>query len=118
MPTASGPAAAGRHDPCAAYAWGQQRRGDAWREGRSLGFGRATSDGWFRAVLLDVVWPRQAGVQGLGAAIVEELLHGDRRSSGRGGSNLMTTQGAGFLTSDSYFSYGPRPKPCCARPIG
>jgi ribosomal protein S18 acetylase RimI-like enzyme len=46
----------------------------AWQAGRMVGFGRATSDGIFRAVLWDVVVAQPLRGQGLGRSIVSELL--------------------------------------------
>ena len=46
----------------------------AWRGRRLVGFGRASSDGVFRAVLWDVVVAADAQGGGLGRRLVEELL--------------------------------------------
>jgi len=45
-----------------------------WRKGEMIGFGRATSDKIYRAVLWDVVVANQFQGHGLGRTIVEELL--------------------------------------------
>jgi len=45
-----------------------------WRGKRLIGFGRATSDGIYRAVLWDVVIANDSQGQGLGRQIVEALL--------------------------------------------
>ena len=72
--TPSGPAAA---------SFSQLRRllagGDAvvslWRGKRLVGFGRATSDGFSRAVLWDIVVAGDLQGHGLGRRVIEELLH-------------------------------------------
>lgn len=46
----------------------------AWRGGRLVGIGRATSDGVFRAVLWDVVVACEYQGQGLGRRIVQALI--------------------------------------------
>jgi predicted N-acetyltransferase YhbS len=46
----------------------------AWRGDRLVGFGRATSDGLYRAVLWDVVVAEAEAGRGLGRRIVESLL--------------------------------------------
>ena len=45
-----------------------------WRKGEMIGFGRATSDKIYRAVLWDVVVANKFQGHGLGKKIVEELL--------------------------------------------
>ena len=45
-----------------------------WRDGRIVGFGRATSDSIFRAVLWDVVVADDFQRHGLGSLLVEALL--------------------------------------------
>ena len=45
-----------------------------WQDERIVGFGRATSDGIFRAVLWDVIVPTDLQGRGLGKAVVEALL--------------------------------------------
>lgn len=45
-----------------------------WQDGQLVGFGRATSDGVFRAVLWDVVVAEPLQGQGLGRRIVQQLL--------------------------------------------
>ena len=45
-----------------------------WENKRIVGFGRATSDGIYRAVLWDVIVPKDIQGQGLGKKIVEALL--------------------------------------------
>ncbi len=66
-----------------------------WRGRRLVGFGRASSDGLFRAVLWDVVIPEDLQGQGLGRQLVEALLQTPRlRQVER--VYLMTTNSAGF----------------------
>ena len=69
----------------------------AWDGDHLIGFGRATSDGVFRAVLWDVVVAASHQGQGLGRRIVESLLqqpciHQAERVY------LMTTNSCGFYT--------------------
>ena len=66
-----------------------------WRGRRLVGFGRATSDGFSRAVLWDIVVAGDLQGHGLGRRVLEELLH----SSAVVGVErvyLMTTNSAGF----------------------
>lgn len=66
-----------------------------WRGKRLVGFGRASSDGVFRAVLWDVVIPEDLQGQGLGRQLVEALLSSPAlRKAER--TYLMTTNSAGF----------------------
>lgn len=60
-----------------------------------LGFGRATSDGVFCAVLWDVVVAEDHQGRGLGRRIVEELLASPSAASAER-VYLMTTTGKGF----------------------
>jgi len=46
----------------------------AWKGGKLIGFGRATSDGLFRAVLWDVVVAESHQGKGLGRRMVNNLL--------------------------------------------
>ena len=46
-----------------------------WRGKRLVGFGRATSDGFSRAVLWDIVVAGDLQGHGLGRRAIEELLH-------------------------------------------
>jgi ribosomal protein S18 acetylase RimI-like enzyme len=67
----------------------------AWQGRRLVGFGRATSDGIYRAVLWDVVVTSELQGQGLGRELVSSLLslpplHRAERVY------LMTTNGRGF----------------------
>ncbi|MEB3262996.1 MAG: GNAT family N-acetyltransferase [Synechococcus sp.] len=74
---------------------GSQAVVSAWRGNELIGFGRATSDGAFRAVLWDVVVAEEHQGRGLGRRIVEELLHCPAvRQVER--VYLMTTNSAGF----------------------
>ncbi len=67
----------------------------AWKGGTLVGFGRATSDGVFRAVLWDVVVAEEHQGRGLGRRIVEELL-ASRHVADAERVYLMTTTGEGF----------------------
>tara|TARA_E500000331_G_C17050929_1_gene623907 strand:- start:362 stop:823 length:462 start_codon:yes stop_codon:yes gene_type:complete len=46
----------------------------AWNYNKMIGFGRATTDGIFRAVLWDVVVDKQYQNQGIGKKIVQTIL--------------------------------------------
>ncbi len=67
----------------------------AWDGSTLVGFGRATSDGVFRAVLWDVVVASSHQGQGLGRQIVESLI---QRPCIKGAERLylMTTNSSGF----------------------
>ena len=67
----------------------------AWRGKELVGFGRATSDGVFRAVLWDVVVAEAQQGRGLGRRLVEELL-ASPAVAGAERIYLMTTTGQGF----------------------
>ncbi len=67
----------------------------AWSGDRLVGFGRASSDGVFRAVLWDVVVAGDQQGQGIGRHLVEALL-GAPALAGVERTYLMTTNGAGF----------------------
>ncbi len=49
----------------------------AWQGARLVGFGRATSDGVYRAVLWDVVVPQDLQRLGIGRKIVEAIINSD-----------------------------------------
>ena len=67
----------------------------AWQGSTLVGFGRATSDGVFRAVLWDVVVAEDHQGRGLGRRIVEELLASPEVAAAER-VYLMTTTGEGF----------------------
>ena len=66
-----------------------------WRGKRLVAFGRATSDGFSRAVLWDIVVAGDLQGRGLGRRVVEELLH-TQPVAGVERVYLMTTNSAGF----------------------
>ena len=67
----------------------------AWQGDRLVGFGRASSDGLYRAVLWDVVVAAELQGQGLGRRLVQTLLqHPQLRKVER--VYLMTSNSAGF----------------------
>ena len=76
---------------------GSQAIVSSWQGSALIGFGRATSDSLYRAVLWDVVVDSEYQGQGLGRRIVETLLqapalkHVER-------TYLMTTNSAGFYS--------------------
>lgn len=74
---------------------GSEAAVSAWQGQKLVGFGRATSDGVFRAVLWDVVVAAPQQGRGLGRRIVAELL---RTPAVQGTERvyLMTTNSAGF----------------------
>jgi ribosomal protein S18 acetylase RimI-like enzyme len=67
----------------------------AWQGSTMVGFGRATSDGVFRAVLWDVVVAEDQQGQGIGRRIVEGLLASPEVATAER-VYLMTTTGEGF----------------------
>lgn len=67
----------------------------AWRGRQLVGFGRATSDGVFRAVLWDVVVASEQQGEGLGRRIVEALLDSPTVAKTER-IYLMTTNSSGF----------------------
>jgi ribosomal protein S18 acetylase RimI-like enzyme len=75
--------------------WGSEAVVSAWQGERLVGFGRATSDGQFRAVLWDVVVARDVQRQGLGRSLVEALVTMPVVSKAEL-IYLMTTNGEGF----------------------
>jgi ribosomal protein S18 acetylase RimI-like enzyme len=76
---------------------GSQAVVSAWHGSDLVGFGRATSDGVFRAVLWDVVVASEHQGQGLGSELVAMLLR-HRTVSRVERVYLMTTNSAGFYT--------------------
>ena len=66
-----------------------------WRGKRLVAFGRATSDGFSRAVLWDIVVAGDLQGHGLGRRVIEELLH-TPPVVGVERVYLMTTNSAGF----------------------
>ena len=67
----------------------------AWSEGNVVGFGRATSDGIFRAVLWDVVVAREFQGQGVGKRLVNEVLENEKVKNAKI-KYVMTTNSAKF----------------------
>ena len=67
----------------------------AWSEGKVVGFGRATSDGIFRAVLWDIVVTREFQGQGLGKRLVNEVLENEKVKSAKI-KYVMTTNSSKF----------------------
>ena len=74
---------------------GSEAAVSAWQGPRLVGFGRATSDGIYRAVLWDVVVIRDQEGQGLGRKLVENLLLAAPVASAER-VYLMTTNSQGF----------------------
>ena len=66
-----------------------------WRGSRIIGFGRATSDGIYRAVLWDIVVADDLQGKGLGREVVEALL-GMKQIRHVERVYLMTTNSAAF----------------------
>ncbi|MEX0589437.1 MAG: GNAT family N-acetyltransferase [Cyanobium sp.] len=78
-----------------------------WRGKRLVGFGRASSDGVFRAVLWDVVIPEDLQGQGLGRQLVEALLQAPAlRGAER--TYLMTTNSASFYRQLGFQEAAPQ----------
>lgn len=74
---------------------GSQAVVSLWEEGVLVGFGRASSDGIYRAVLWDVVIDEGHQGQGNGKLLLEALLE-HRALAGVERVYLMTTNQAGF----------------------
>jgi len=74
---------------------GSQAVVSAWSGARLVGFGRASSDGVFRAVLWDVVVAEDQQGQGLGRRIVEALITSPTLERVER-VYLMTTNSSGF----------------------
>ncbi len=66
-----------------------------WRDKKIIGFGRATSDGIYRAVLWDIVVADHLQGQGLGRLVVEALLSAEE-IKGVERIYLMTTNSTNF----------------------
>ena len=79
----------------------------AWRGKELVGFGRATSDGVFRAVLWDVVVAEAQQGQGLGRRIVEELLASPAVAGGR--AHLPDDHHGGGLLREAGVQPGRQP---------
>ena len=62
-----------------------------------MGFGRATPDGFSRAVLWDIVVAGDLQGHGLGRRLIEELLHA-KGVAGVERVYLMTTTSSGFYS--------------------
>lgn len=67
----------------------------AWKDDTMVGFGRANSDGVFRAVLWDVVVTAEFQGQGLGRRVVNTLLSAPK-VKGVERVYIMTTNSTGF----------------------
>ena len=78
-----------------------------WRGKRLVGFGRASSDGIYRAVLWDIVVAGDLQGRGLGRKVVEALLSSPRlRDVER--LYLMTTNSAGFYQHLGFKNVDPQ----------
>ena len=78
-----------------------------WRGKRLVGFGRATSDGFSRAVLWDIVVAGDLQGHGLGRRLVEELLH-TPAVVGVERVYLMSTKRAGFYEQLGFKDASPQ----------
>ena len=78
-----------------------------WRGKRLVGFGRATSDGFSRAVLWDIVVAGDLQGHGLGRRVLEELLH-TPAVVGVERVYLMTTSSAGFYRQLGFQNADPQ----------
>ena len=78
-----------------------------WRGKRLVGFGRATSDGFSRAVLWDIVVAGDLQGHGLGRRVLEELLHAPA-VVGVERVYLMTTKSAGFYNQLGFQTAEPQ----------
>ena len=67
----------------------------AWQSTTLVGFGRATSDGIYRATIWDLVVDSDVAGQGLGRAVLERLME-SRALNACERVYLMTTNSAGF----------------------
>ena len=68
-----------------------------WNKNNLVGFGRATTDQVYRAVLWDIVVSKDVQRVGLGKVIVEELLK-DKKINSVEKVYLMTTSSKDFYT--------------------
>ena len=78
-----------------------------WRGKRLVGFGRATSDGFSRAVLWDIVVAGDLQGHGLGRRVIQELLHSSP-VVGVERVYLMTTKSAGFYRQLGFQDANPQ----------
>ena len=78
-----------------------------WRGKRLVGFGRATSDGFSRAVLWDIVVAGDLHGHGLGRRVLNELLHAPA-VVGVERVYLMTTNSAGFYRQLGFKNADPQ----------
>ena len=78
-----------------------------WRDKRLVAFGRASSDGFSRAVLWDIVVTGDLQGRGLGRPVVEELLHSPA-VAGVERVYLMTTNSAGFYRQLGFSDADPQ----------
>ena len=86
-----------RHGDLRRMLAGSQAVVSAWHGSNLVGFGRATSDGVYRAVLWDVVVASEHQGHGLGSELVAMLLR-QRLVARAERVYLMTTNSAGFYT--------------------
>ena len=78
-----------------------------WRGKRLVAFGRATSDGFCRAVLWDIVVAGDLQGHGLGRRVVEELLH-TPAVVGVERVYLMSTNSTGFYRQLGFQDANPQ----------
>ena len=78
-----------------------------WRGKRLVGFGRATSDGFSRAVLWDIVVAGDLQGRGLGRLVVEALLEAPELQDVER-IYLMTTRSSGFYEQLGFSSAEPQ----------
>ena len=78
-----------------------------WRGKRLVGFGRASSDGIYRAVLWDVVVAGDLQGRGLGRQVVEALLSAPKVKRAER-VYLMTTNSSGFYQQLDFKSAKPQ----------
>ena len=78
-----------------------------WRGKRLVGFGRASSDGIYRAVLWDVVVAGDLQGRGLGRQVVEALLNAPMVKEAER-VYLMTTKSSGFYQQIGFNSAQPQ----------